>query len=138
MPAVDIPAGSTATLTVRIPDDFVPGGAETTRTTLVFEVNIVAGETAYTLSREFIVNKINNGMPPDIALDLSDSPTTLSIVFVNGGTDSDGEGEFSYIWERVYVNENGTKVSDTVSGSSEYSVPDATGSNRYRVNVTPY
>ena len=137
MPAdsVDIPAGSTATLTVQIPDDFVPGGAETTRTTLVFEVNIVDGETAYTLSREFMVNKINNGMPPDITLDLSDSPTTLSIV-VGEGTDSDGEGEFSYIWERVYV-EGGVKtVQSTVSNSPEYRVPDAAGSNRYRVNVT--
>ena len=134
--SVDILSGQgTANLRVRIPETFVPGGAETTRATLVFEVNIVAGETTYTLSREFIVNKINNGMPPDIALDLGDSPTTLSIV-VSGGTDSDGEGVFNYIWERVYVNENGTKVSDTVSGSSEYRVPDATGSNRYRVNVT--
>ena len=62
---------------MRIPETFVPGGAEITRATLAFEVSIDDGETTRTLSREFTVNKINNGMPPDIALDLRRQPNDL-------------------------------------------------------------
>ncbi len=132
--SVDILSGQgTATLQVKIPDNFVPGGIETTMATLVFEVNIVDGATTYTPRETLRVNKINNGMPPDISLEVSS--TTLSIV-VGEGTDSDGEGEFMYTWERLHV-ENGRKERNEVSTSPEYRLPDTdNGSTRYFVNVT--
>ena len=123
----------TSTLRVTIPKDFVPGGAETTSTRLIFEVDIVDGGTTYTPREEFIVKKINSGTPPDISLQVN--PTTLSIV-LGDGIDEDGEGEFIYTWERLNIDENGAKVSwRTVSDSREYQVPDTGGGSRYRVNV---
>ena len=131
--SVDILSGQgTPTLRVRIPDTFVPGGMETTMATLVFEVDIVDGATTYTPRETLIVNKINNGMPPDIGLEIGS--TTLSIV-LGEGTDSDGEGEFMYTWEKVSV-ENGRKERNEVSTSPEYRLPDTdNGSTRYFVNV---
>ena len=131
--SVDILSGQgTPTLRVRIPETFVSGGMETTTATLVFEVDIVDGATTYTPRETLIVNKINNGMPPDISLEIGS--TTLSIV-LGEGTDSDGEGEFMYTWERVSL-ENGRKERNEVSTSPEYRLPDTdNGSTRYFVNV---
>ncbi len=128
----------TATLQVTIPDDYVQGGADTRTAPLIFEVDIVDGGITYTPRIEFTVNKVNNGMPPDIALDLQDSPTTLSIVFVNQDPDpdSDGAGEFTYTWRGAIMNENGAKVAQTASNSPDYRVPNITDTNRYVVNVT--
>ncbi len=129
---IDISSGQgTATLQVTIPDDYVQGGADTRTAPLIFEVDIVDGGITYTPRIELTVNKVNNGMPPDIALDLQDSPTTLRVVIVGQDSDSDGIGTFLYTWERLRINEEDEKVSN----SPEYRVPDITGSNRYRVSV---
>ena len=133
---IDISSGQdTATLQVTIPDDYVQGGASVRTAPLIFEVDIVNDGITYTLRQEFIVNKRNNGTPPDIALDLQDSPTTLRVVIVGQGSDSDGIGTFLYTWERLRINEKGEKVSQVAPSSPEYRVPDTTGSNRYRVSV---
>ena len=93
----------------------------------------MTGQQPIHREKTLIVNKINNGMPPDISLEIGS--TTLSIV-LGEGTDSDGEGEFMYTWERVSV-ENGSKEREIVSTSPEYRLPDTdSNSTRYLVNVS--
>ena len=127
--SVQIIEQSTATLKFKTPDDFVKGNAMVTTAAIVFSIDVRNGETMLTTMTKVIINKVNNGIPPDISLDVS--PTVLRIN-TEAGIDSDGAGEFRYDWQSRRSNTDWS----TISRSSEYIIPlNVAGDTLYRVNV---
>ena len=112
----------------KIAEDFLSADVSTQNVTF----KVIAHDRALITSRSEVltIRKIDKGSP-DIELDVS--PARLSIRSV--GTDPDGEGTFTYVWQKRDI----TDISwITIDGATTatYNLPEgASGSIRYRVDV---
>ena len=122
-------AGTTATVHVAIPVDFIARTA--TSATITFKVVVDDGFTMISRSKVVTIHKINNDSP-DIAAEFSLSRLSISLVT----PDMDGEGSFSLQWQSQVPEGEWMNITDATMAT--YSLPTNTNGStrRYRaVNI---
>ena len=125
---INMVPSSTATLSLRIPEDFISRNMSTQ--SIVFTLTVSNGFLTNSTDMELIVRKINNG-------NLSFTPTvTISTISIAVGNDPDGSGTSEYTWERRGI-DNSNWEAFTPDNPNAYTVPmQAVSNTRYRVQVS--
>ena len=118
-------AGTTATVHVAIPADFI--ALKATSANIIFKVIVNDGFTTTSLSKVVTIAKIDNGSSPAIKTDADASRLRVSLV----EPDADGEGYFSLQWQSQVP--EGEWMNITSATTATYGLPaDRNQRIRYR------
>ena len=126
--SINIEPSSTATLTIRIPEDFIARNRATQSIAFTLRLSDDFSESSF--NAKITVKKINNGNPS-----FTPTVTTSTISIATTGDDPDGNGTPQYTWERPGIDNMDWVTVSTMS--SMYSVPpQAENNTRYRVRIS--